>query len=100
PNLISEGRDTQKNALAFNQQLKNLGYSNAALYLSRGWLDSGYINPAPFNKERIWVAQYPYTPTQSMQWNNDYGAWQWSSQMFFPGLANYQSRPFDMSMIY
>ncbi|EMF0259436.1 DUF5776 domain-containing protein [Enterococcus hirae] len=100
PHLISEGRDTQKNALAFNQQLKNLGYSNAALYLSRGWLDSGYINPAPFNKERIWVAQYPYTPTQSMQWNNDYGAWQWSSQMFFPGLANYQSRPFDMSMIY
>lgn len=100
PNLISNGRDTQKNALAFNQQLKNLGYSNAALYLSRGWLDSGYINPAPFNKERIWVAQYPYTPTQSMQWNNDYGAWQWSSKMYFPGLANYQSRPFDMSMIY
>ncbi|MDO4623976.1 MAG: DUF5776 domain-containing protein [Enterococcus hirae] len=100
PNLISNGRDTQKNALAFNQQLKNLGYSNAALYLSRGWLDSGYIDPAPFNKERIWVAQYPYTPTQSMQWNNDYGAWQWSSKMYFPGLANYQSRPFDMSMIY
>ena len=36
----------------------------------------------------------------SMQWNNDHGAWQWSSQMYFPGLANYEGRPFDISMTY
>lgn len=35
-----------------------------------------------------------------MQWNNDYGAWQWSSLMYFPGISNYQNRAFDISMSY
>ncbi|MEY8446055.1 DUF5776 domain-containing protein [Enterococcus ratti] len=100
PTLINNGRNAQNNSLAFNQQLKKLGFSNAALYIGRYWIDSGYINPASFGKERVWVAQYPYTPNQTMQWNNEYGAWQWSSLMYFPGIANYRERPFDISMSY
>lgn len=100
PTLTNNGRNAQANSLAFNQQLKNLGFSNDALYVGRYWIDSGYINPTSFGKERVWVAQYPYTPDQTMQWNNDYGAWQWSSLMYFPGLANYQTRAFDISMSY
>ena len=51
-------------------------------------LTNGYIDTSAFGRDRVWVAQYPYTPDSSMQWNNDHGAWQWSSQMYFPGLAN------------
>lgn len=100
PTLINNGRDAQANSLAFNQQLKKLGFTNDALYIGRYWIDSGYIKPASFGKERVWVAQYPYTPNQTMQWNNDYGAWQWSSAMYFPGIANYKDRAFDISMSY
>lgn len=97
PSLIN---NAQQNSLTFNTQLKANGFFNDALYVGRYWIDSGYIDTAAFNKNRVWVAQYPYTPTVGMMWNNDHGAWQWSSQMFFPGLTNYQNRAFDMSAAY
>lgn len=100
PTLTNNGRNAQATSLAFNQQLKNLGFSNDALYIGRHWIDKNYIDPASFDMDRIWVAQYPYVPDQTMQWNNEYGAWQWSSLMYFPGITNYQNRAFDISMSY
>lgn len=100
PTLTNNGRNAHANSVAFNQQLKALGYKNDALYVGKWWLSAGYIDTSAFGRDRVWVAQYPYTPDKSMQWNNDHGAWQWSSQMFFPGLASYEGRPFDISMTY
>ncbi|MDU4180562.1 MAG: DUF5776 domain-containing protein [Enterococcus faecalis] len=100
PTLTNNGRNAHANSVAFNQQLKALGYKNDALYVGKWWLTNGYIDTSAFGRDRVWVAQYPYTPDSSMQWNNDHGAWQWSSQMYFPGLANYEGRPFDISMTY
>ena len=100
PTLTNNGRNAHANSIAFNQQLKALGYKNDALYVGKWWLTAGYIDTSAFERDRVWVAQYPYTPDSSMQWNNDHGAWQWSSQMYFPGLANYEGRPFDISMTY
>ncbi|WP_430604435.1 hypothetical protein IGJ19_000876 [Enterococcus sp. DIV1368b] len=100
PTLINNGRDAHNNSLAFNRQLQAKGFSNAALYIGKYWITNGYINTSAFGKDRVWVAQYPYSPDQSMQWNNDHGAWQWSSNMHFPGIANYENRPFDISMSY
>lgn len=100
PTLTNNGRNAHANSVAFNQQLKALGYKNDALYVGKWWLTAGYIDTSAFGRDRVWVAQYPYTPDSSMQWNNDHGAWQWSSQMYFPGLANYEGRPFDISMTY
>ena len=100
PTLTNNGRNAHANSIAFNQQLKALGYKNDALYVGKWWLTAGYIDTSAFGRDRVWVAQYPYTPDSSMQWNNDHGAWQWSSQMYFPGLANYEGRPFDISMTY
>lgn len=98
--LIDNGRNAHANTLAFNKQLKTLGYTNDALYVGKWWLTSGYLDTTAFGKDRVWVAQYPYTPDKNMRWNDDHGSWQWSSQMYFPGIANYQSRPFDISMSY
>ncbi|OBS61705.1 glycosyl hydrolase family 25, partial [Enterococcus mundtii] len=100
PTLINNGRDAHNNSLAFNRQLQAKGFSNAALYIGKYWITNGYINTSAFGKDRVWVAQYPYSPDQSMQWNNDHGAWQWSSNMHFPGIANFENRPFDISMSY
>ncbi|WYJ87940.1 hypothetical protein A5866_003066 [Enterococcus sp. 12C11_DIV0727] len=100
PDLTDFGRNAHNNSLVFNRRLKELGYSNDALYVGKWWITNGYINTNEFEKSRVWVAQYPYTPTADMTWNNDHGAWQWSSQMYFPKLANYQQRPFDMSVAY
>lgn len=100
PDLTASGRNAHNNSLVFNRRLKELGYSNDALYVGKWWITNGYINTNEFDKNRVWVAQYPYTPTADMAWNNDHGAWQWSSQMYFPGLANYRQRPFDMSVAY
>lgn len=100
PDLIDYERNAHNNSLVFNRRLKELGYSNDALYVGKWWITNGYINTNEFDKNRVWVAQYPYTPTADMAWNNDHGAWQWSSKMYFPGIANYRQRPFDMSAAY
>ncbi|MCB5956213.1 GBS Bsp-like repeat-containing protein [Enterococcus sp. CWB-B31] len=86
------------NTQAFKAQLNNSGYSKVAYYLSRSWLDvaGGVFSSSIFGKENIWVAQYPYTPTASQNWNSDYSSWQWSSNFYFPGI----SHPFDVNTDY
>jgi N-acetylmuramoyl-L-alanine amidase len=86
------------NTESFKSYLNSLGYSKVGYYMSRSWLDvaGGHFNTSMFGKENIWVAQYPYTPTSSQNWNNDYSAWQWSSNFYFPGI----SHPFDINTDY
>ncbi|MBL1223877.1 GBS Bsp-like repeat-containing protein [Enterococcus sp. BWR-S5] len=86
------------NTLAFKQQLNSSGYNTVAYYLSRSWLDvdGGVFSTSTFGKNVTWVAQYPYTPTASQNWNSDYSSWQWSSNFYFPGI----SHPFDVNTDY
>ena len=98
PDLTANSSDAHGNSLTFNRQMRAQGFANDALYVGKWWITSGYVNTNDFGKDRVWVAQYPYTPDATMTWNNDHGAWQWSSRMHFPGLENYQNRAFDISM--
>ncbi|HAP4936527.1 TPA: hypothetical protein IUX77_002883, partial [Enterococcus faecalis] len=75
-------------------QVKAHGYNYSLLYTGKNWLNSGYIDPNQFGYKNIWVAQYPFYPAADSIWNQEYGAWQWSSQFYFPGIAH----PFDISM--
>ncbi|MGL4697021.1 GBS Bsp-like repeat-containing protein [Enterococcus larvae] len=101
-NDIEEGTmnisSLNSNTMSFKQRLNSLGYNNVAYYMSRSWLDvaGGNFQTATFGKGNIWVAQYPYTPTASQNWNSDYSSWQWSSNFFFPGI----SHAFDMNTDY
>ncbi|WP_086350437.1 GBS Bsp-like repeat-containing protein [Candidatus Enterococcus clewellii] len=86
------------NSKAFQNKLNSSGYGNVAYYLSRSWLDvaGGVFSTSMFGKNNIWVAQYPYTPTASQNWNSDFSSWQWSSNFYFPGIAH----PFDINTDY
>ncbi|MHC5215454.1 GBS Bsp-like repeat-containing protein [Enterococcus sp. LJL128] len=86
------------NTTAFKNKLNAAGYSKVAYYLSQSWLDTagGLFNTGLFGKGNIWVAQYPYSPTASQNWNSDFSSWQWSSNFYFPGI----SHPFDVNTDY
>ena len=84
------------NTTAFVNALKSKGFSNPMYYMNRSYATSGYFSVSKFGAKKMWVAQYPYTPTADMKWNNEYSAWQWSSQYYIPGIAH----PFDISMDY
>ncbi|WP_430597557.1 GH25 family lysozyme [Enterococcus sp. AZ177] len=84
------------NTTTFVNTLKSKGYSNPMYYMNRSYATSGYFSVSKFGAKNMWVAQYPYTPTAAMKWNNEFSAWQWSSQYYIPGIAH----PFDISMDY
>ena len=86
--------DVTENSKSFINQVKAHGYNYSLLYTGKNWLNSGYIDPNQFGYKNIWVAQYPFYPAADSIWNQEYGAWQWSSQFYFPGIAH----PFDISM--
>lgn len=80
-----KGVNHTKNSKAFEKQLNALGYSSVNHYLGLHWINEGVIKPNELGNEKVWVAAYPYNPT-SNQYHTQYGAWQWSSSMTFPGV--------------
>lgn len=80
-----KGVNHTKNSKAFEKQLNALGYSSVNHYLGLHWINEGVIKPNELGNEKVWVAAYPYNPT-SHQYHTQYGAWQWSSSMTFPGV--------------
>ncbi|WP_086313998.1 hypothetical protein A5821_001553 [Enterococcus sp. 7F3_DIV0205] len=97
---IEEGKmlnaNLTPNTTTFVNTLKSKGFSNTMYYMNRSYATSGYFSVSKFGAKNMWVAQYPYTPTANMKWNNEFSAWQWSSQYYIPGIAH----PFDISMDY
>ncbi|MDH6365187.1 GH25 family lysozyme M1 (1,4-beta-N-acetylmuramidase) [Enterococcus sp. PF1-24] len=85
---------------AFTSRLNQLGYNNVYYYTSLSWLNqssySGPFSVDQFGAKNIWVAQYPYQPDASMNWNNGNAAWQWSSRYYVDGIAH----SFDISIDY
>ncbi len=86
--------DVNATSKVFNKQVEKHGYNYVLMYVGRNWIDSRYIDPNEFGYGNLWVAQYPFVPSASSIWNSEFGAWQWSSQLYFPGI----SHPFDISM--
>lgn len=84
------------NSWAFNDQLKNRGYSNGALYTYLYYKNSTNLDTSFIGNNRVWMAQYPYTPSSNDLWNTQYGMWQWSSNAGFWGISG----TFDVSIDY
>lgn len=94
PKIAGLGNHTA-NSKAFENRLKELGFGNVTHYVGLYWLTSGQINATQLGNKNIWVAAYPYTLSKNNLYK-EYGAWQWSSQLTFPGISGY----FDISADY
>ncbi len=93
--LYDTNTNHNTNSLAFDKELSRLGYKNGQHYIGRWWVNAGKISPSQLGYQKCWIAEYP-VPTVKEQRNTSYGAWQWTSQVYFPGI----SVPFDMSSDY
>lgn len=85
PQILNKGNHTN-NSRAFENRLKSLGYGNVRHYVGLNWLNTGKINGATLGNKNIWVAAYPYN-LSTTNFYTQYGAWQWSSQLSFPGIS-------------
>ena len=87
--------DVSANLNAFWQTLNQRGYTHHAVYT---YLNYGYRDAVvdTVGKNRTWIAQYPYTPSANSMWNQDFGAWQFSSEAYLPGA----SKSVDVSVDY
>ncbi|MGQ4573642.1 GW dipeptide domain-containing protein [Leuconostoc pseudomesenteroides] len=84
------------NAKAFNTQLKLSGYTNTSTYTGLSYKNETGLNFSYIGNTRVWMAQYPFTPSGSSLWNTTYGMWQWNSNTTFPGVSG----TFDVSIDY
>ncbi|GAB2025274.1 hypothetical protein OfM1_13450 [Lactovum odontotermitis] len=83
----------------FANKMASVGYSNIRYYTSANWIKKGYIEPAKLGYQNLWVAQYPTSkPYFNDLKNTQYGAWQFSSRMYFKNMS--QSKPLDVSIDY
>ncbi|WP_434716852.1 GW dipeptide domain-containing protein [Lacticaseibacillus paracasei] len=87
--------DVGHNLTVFWQTLASRGYTNHILYTGRNYSYSNAII-ATVGRSRTWIADYPYTPSANSLWNQDYGAWQFSSLAYLPG----RSQSLDVSVDY
>lgn len=84
PQILGKGNHTN-NSKAFENRLKALGYGNVRHYIGLSWLTSGRINAGTIGNKNIWVAAYPYNLSTTNLYTQ-YGSWQWSSRLSFPGI--------------
>lgn len=84
PQILGKGNHTN-NSKAFENRLKTLGYGNVRHYIGLSWLTSGRINAGTIGNKNIWVAAYPYNLSTTNLYTQ-YGSWQWSSRLSFPGI--------------
>lgn len=85
----------------FKKVLNAAGFGNVKYYSSQSWVGSGVLNASVLGAKNLWVAQYFYgSPSASNLKNTQYGAWQYSSQMYFQGTANLRANPVDVSIDY
>ncbi len=85
----------------FANKVKALGYNNVKFYTSKNWAENGTMKPATLGAKNFWVAQYLYgKPSASNLQNTQYGAWQYTSQMYFQGTANLRANAVDTSIDY
>ena len=84
------------NSLVFASELNRLGYNRVAHYSMYEWFRTNVLDINQLGVENCWVAQYPYTPSNNNLLHTNYSAWQWSSELTFPGVSGV----FDISVSY
>ncbi|MQW23455.1 family 25 glycosyl hydrolase [Lactococcus sp. dk322] len=91
-------------SIAFKNQMTVSGYPQVKYYTSKSWVTGGAMNASTLGTKNLWVAQYLFgTPkTNATGWgnildnNSQYGALQYSSQMYFNNQSSVQ--PVDTSV--
>lgn len=85
----------------FKSTMNKAGFNNIRYYTSQGWVSSGVMNASTLGAKNLWVAQYLYgKPSNQNLKNTDYGAWQYTSQMYFQSTPNLSSHNLDTSIDY
>ena len=87
--------DIAGNLTAFWQTMTQRGYQNHVAYTMRYYKHLDALTSTT-GKDRTWIAQYPYTPSANSLWDQDFGAWQFSSTGHLPG----HSQNLDVSIDY
>jgi glucan-binding YG repeat protein len=87
---------------SFANTLKSKGYNNVRFYTALSWIttnnNSTMLNTNYLGASNMWCAQYLYgKPSSSDLRNTQYGAWQFTSQMYYVGV---QQNPVDTSIDY
>ncbi|MFC4653062.1 GH25 family lysozyme [Lactococcus nasutitermitis] len=83
----------------FAKTVRAAGYPNVKFYTSQSWATSNKMNATTLGAKNMWIAQYLYgKPSNNNLQNMQYGAWQYSSQMYFTGMST--SSPLDVSIDY
>ena len=88
----------QSNLTDFWNTLNNYGYKNHGVYTYKSYLYRDAVIRTVGDKN-TWLAQAPYSPTNTTEWNTDKGAWQLSSTTYLPSGSDYQGA-IDASMDY
>lgn len=90
----------------FANTLKTNGYSNTKFYTSASWIGTNTATcQMNYNTlggpKNLWAAQYLYgKPSSSNLQNTQYGAWQYTSQMYYQGTPNLKANAVDTSIDY
>jgi len=90
----------------FANTLKANGYSNTKFYTSASWIGTDTATcQMNYNTlggpKNLWAAQYLYgKPSSSNLQNTQYGAWQYTSQMYYQGTSNLKANAVDTSIDY
>lgn len=90
----------------FANRLKTNGYNNTKFYTSASWIGTNTATcQMNYNTlggpKNLWAAQYLYgKPSSSDLKNTQYGAWQYTSQMYYQGTSNLKKNAVDTSIDY
>lgn len=83
----NSGGRVNANVQAFKAGVQSMGYTNPVLYTGQYYIDQTGLNANAYGKKKMWMAAYPFTPSKNNLWHTDYGMWQFSSNMHFPGIS-------------
>lgn len=85
-----------ENSIAFQKKLNSLGFSRVAHYSMFDWFNRKILDEDKLGPGNSWVASYPYNPLATNLLHTGNAAWQWSSELTFPGVSG----RFDINVSY
>ena len=84
-----------QNSIFFANKLKDLGYPTTMHYSYASAFERGLLASEMLGAKNLWIAQYPYQPSDKNILHTAHSAWQWSSSMKFTEIKN---KTFDVNM--
>ena len=89
-----------QNSVYFANKLKTLGYPITLHYSSSSIFERNILSTAILGLQNLWVAQYPYKPSDKNILHTTRSAWQWSDSMEFTAIkdSSGKRKRFDLNM--